>query len=62
MCMSMICGYNTESEHDDSDSEPSSKRTQKIIGICVGKYICIIIYIISIMDHNYTILHNTNNI
>ena len=30
MCMSMICGYNTESEHDDSDSEPSSKRTHKI--------------------------------
>ena len=32
MCMSMIhvCGFNTESEHDDSDSEPSSKRTHKI--------------------------------
>ena len=29
MCMSMICGYNTESEDDDSDSEPSSKRTHK---------------------------------
>ena len=29
MCMSMICGYNTESEDGDSDSEPCSKRTHK---------------------------------
>ena len=29
MCVSMICGYNSESEHDDSDSEPTSKWTHK---------------------------------
>ena len=39
MCMSMICGYNTESEHDDSDSEPSSKRTHKEEFVLVSTYV-----------------------
>ena len=50
MCVSMICGYNSESEHDDSDSEPTSKWTHKnIIGICFGKYIHVLLCILLVL-------------
>ena len=52
MCMFMICGYNTESEHDDSDSEPGLIRDNR--NLCWQVHtVCIILNIISIMDHPY---------